>query len=303
MLLSRWRFFQAIVAIVLVVCCDVACVAAQSSFFDGKTIRLIVGYPAGTTHDIWARMVTPYLKKYLPGNPDFVVQSMAGAGSMVAVNYLNGVAKPDGLTLATFNAALYFEQLIGRKEVQFDWPKLGWIGSSTPATRLFYIRADHPFATIADLRRADRAGEMRHGGARQQRLYFAQAVRGDSRPQAGDRYRLSGRRRGRSGDRKGRSAMQLDVAVGLFRPRTVSHLAQEKFRARADSDRQQARCPARRRADDLRAYGSVQDAGGEPPFDRGISRRRTLRFLAHRRAAGASGRARENVSRRLSSKR
>ena len=95
---------------------------------------------------------------------------------MVAVNYINGVAKPDGLTLATFNAALYFEQLIGRKEVQFDWPKLAWIGSSTPATRFFYIRADHPFATIADLRRAGRAGEMRHRGARQQRLYFAQAV-------------------------------------------------------------------------------------------------------------------------------
>ena len=95
---------------------------------------------------------------------------------MVAVNYLNGVAKPDGLTLATFNAALYFEQLIGRKEVQFDWPKLAWIGSSTPATRLFYIRAD---SSLRDYRRSapsDRSAEMRHGGARQQRLYFAQAV-------------------------------------------------------------------------------------------------------------------------------
>jgi tripartite-type tricarboxylate transporter receptor subunit TctC len=168
MFLFRWKFSQAIVASVLVVCCDVVAVAAQSSFFDGKTIRLIVGYPAGTTHDIWARMVTPYLKKYLPGNPDFIVQSMAGAGSMVAVNYLNGVAKPDGLTLATFNAALYFEQLIGRKEVQFDWPKLGWIGSSTPATRLFYIRADHPFSTIADLRRATdppKCGSAGRGGS------------------------------------------------------------------------------------------------------------------------------------------
>ena len=155
MTLCSGKLSQGIAAALLLVCCDIACVAAQSSFFDGKTIRLLVGYPAGTTHDIWARTVTPYVKKYLPGNPDFIVQSMAGAGSMVAVNYLNGVAKPDGLTLATFNAALYFEQLIGRKEVQFDWPKLAWIGSSTPATRLFYIRADHPFATIADLRRAN----------------------------------------------------------------------------------------------------------------------------------------------------
>ena len=129
-------------------------VLAQSPFYEGKTIRVIVGYPAGTTHDTWARLAAQYMSKYIPGNPGFIVQSMTGAGSMVAANYVYSIAKPDGLTLGTFNAALYFEQLIGRKEVQFDWPKMTWIGSSTPATRLFYIRADSPFATIQDLRRA-----------------------------------------------------------------------------------------------------------------------------------------------------
>ena len=129
-------------------------VLAQSPFYEGKTIRIIVGYPAGTTHDTWARLAAQYMSRHIPGNPSFIVQSMAGAGSMVAANYVYSIAKPDGLTLGTFNAALYFEQLIGRKEVQFDWPKMTWIGSSTPATRLFYIRADSPYATIQDLRRA-----------------------------------------------------------------------------------------------------------------------------------------------------
>jgi tripartite-type tricarboxylate transporter receptor subunit TctC len=127
---------------------------AQSLFYEGKSVRFIVGYPAGTTHDTWARLTAQYMSKYIPGNPAFVVQSMAGAGSMVAANYVYGIAKPDALTLATFNAALYFEQLIGRKEAQFDWPKMTWIGSSTPATRLFYIRADSPYMTIQDLQRA-----------------------------------------------------------------------------------------------------------------------------------------------------
>lgn len=126
---------------------------AQASFFEGKTVRIVVGYPAGTTHDTWARLAAQYMKKHIAGNPDFIVQSMPGAGSMVAANYVHAVAKPDGLTLATFNAALYFEQLIGRKEVRFDWPKMNWIGSSTPATRLFYIRADSPHASIAELRK------------------------------------------------------------------------------------------------------------------------------------------------------
>jgi len=60
MLLSRWKFSNVLLAAVTVVCCEVSGVAAQSSFFEGKSIRLIVGYPAGTTHDIWARTVAPY---------------------------------------------------------------------------------------------------------------------------------------------------------------------------------------------------------------------------------------------------
>ena len=113
---------------------------AQSSFFEGKTVRIVVGYPAGTTHDTWARLAGQYMKRYVVGSPDFIIQSMTGAGSMVAANYVHGVAKPDGLTLGTFNAALYFEQLIGRKEVQFDWLRMSWIGSSTPRTVILYPR-------------------------------------------------------------------------------------------------------------------------------------------------------------------
>jgi tripartite-type tricarboxylate transporter receptor subunit TctC len=127
---------------------------AQSPFYQGKTVNIIVGYPAGTTHDIWARMIAHYMPKYLEGAPSFIVQPMPGAGSMVSANYIYSVAKPDGLTLATFNAALYFNQLVGQQEIKFDWSKLTWIGSSTPATRLFFIRADSPYKTIEDFRNA-----------------------------------------------------------------------------------------------------------------------------------------------------
>ena len=47
---------------------------AQGPFYQGKTINLVVGYPAGTTHDIWARMVAQYMPKHLEGAPSFVVQ-------------------------------------------------------------------------------------------------------------------------------------------------------------------------------------------------------------------------------------
>jgi len=127
-------------------------VAAQTPYFQGKTIRIVVGYPTASAHDQWARLIAPQLTKYIPGNPAAIVQNMPGAGSMTATNYVYSVAKPDGLTLGVNNAALYFEQLLKKKEVQFDWAKFNWIGSTTPTTPLLYMWANTPYKTIHDVR-------------------------------------------------------------------------------------------------------------------------------------------------------
>ncbi len=127
---------------------------AQAPYFQGKTIRVIVGYPAGSAHDLWARLIAAQLPKHIPGNPAVIVQIMTGAGSMVATNYIHNVAKPDGLTLGVINAALYFDQLQKKKEIQFDWTKLTWIGSATPTNPMLYMWANTPYKTIHDVRTA-----------------------------------------------------------------------------------------------------------------------------------------------------
>ena len=127
---------------------------AQTSFFEGKTARILVGFSPGGSYDLWARLIARHLGKHIPGNPTFVVQNMTGGGSMVAANYVYNVAKPDGLTIAVVTPGLYIEQLAGRKEVQFDWAKFTWIGSPERTDRIFYIRADTPYKTLEDMRKA-----------------------------------------------------------------------------------------------------------------------------------------------------
>lgn len=127
---------------------------AQTPYYQGKTIRFIVGYPAGSTHDLWGRLVGAHMTKYLPGNPNIIVQNMPGAGSATAANYVYGVAKPDGLSIAVVNAALYFDQLLGHKEVLFDWVKFAWVGSTTPSDSLLYMWGAAPYKTIQDVRTA-----------------------------------------------------------------------------------------------------------------------------------------------------
>ncbi|MGE5303801.1 MAG: Bug family tripartite tricarboxylate transporter substrate binding protein [Alphaproteobacteria bacterium] len=127
---------------------------AQANFYQGKTIKLIIGSSAGGGYDLWPRFVAPYLTRSIPGNPEIIPQNMPGAGGIVAANYVYNVAKPDGLTLGAFNPALYFDQLIKRDEVKFDWVKFTWIGSPEQNEILHFIRSDAPYKTVEDLRNA-----------------------------------------------------------------------------------------------------------------------------------------------------
>ncbi|MGH7772270.1 MAG: Bug family tripartite tricarboxylate transporter substrate binding protein [Candidatus Binatia bacterium] len=128
--------------------------AQTDAFYKGKTIRIVVGYLSGDGYDIWARLFARHMGKHIPGNPDFIVQNMPGAGSRIAANYVYSVAKPDGLTLGAIGPSLYFDQLTGRKEVQFDWAKFTWIGTPEQTEFLLFIRSDTPYKTIEDIRKA-----------------------------------------------------------------------------------------------------------------------------------------------------
>lgn len=143
----------------------VASIHAQESFYKGKTIRIIVGLSAGGGYDRAARIISRYMGKYIPGNPDMIVQNMPGAGAVIATNYVFGVAKPDGLTLLLPHNNVYLNQLAGHKEVKFDLPKFQWIGSLEKDDMMIFIRSDTPYKSIKDVIKAKVAPKCGSTGA------------------------------------------------------------------------------------------------------------------------------------------
>lgn len=125
--------------------------SAQEPFYKGKTIRIVVGLSAGGGYDRAARIISRHLGKYIPGNPEVIVQNMPGAGSVIAANYVYGVATPDGLTLLAPHNNIYLSQLAGHKEVKFDLPKFHWIGSLENDDMMIFMRADAPYKSIGDV--------------------------------------------------------------------------------------------------------------------------------------------------------
>ena len=127
---------------------------AQTPFYQGKTITVVAGVSAGSAYDLYARLMAQFMGKHIPGNPSFIVQNMTGAGSIIGANYVYNISKPDGLTIGAIQPSIYFNQLMKQKEVKYDWAKFGWIGSSDKSDYLLYMRADLPYKSLADVRKA-----------------------------------------------------------------------------------------------------------------------------------------------------
>jgi tripartite-type tricarboxylate transporter receptor subunit TctC len=103
--------------------------SAQEPFFKGKTIRIIVGFSPGGGYDTYSRLIARHIGRHVPGNPTFIVDNMAGAGSMIAANHVYKVAKPDGLTIGHFIGGLFMQQLLGKPGIEFDARKFEYIGA------------------------------------------------------------------------------------------------------------------------------------------------------------------------------
>ncbi len=121
---------------------------AQSNFYEGKTVRIIVGLAAGGGYDLYARTLARHLGKHIPGHPAVVVENMTGAGSIISANYLYKVAKPDGLTIGHYLGGIALQQLLGKSGIEFDARRFRYIG--VPAQDNFIIGV-HKSTGITDV--------------------------------------------------------------------------------------------------------------------------------------------------------
>jgi len=131
--------------------------ADVADFYKGRQLTVVVGYGPGGGYDVYARLFARHVGRYLPGQPNVVVQNMPGAGSLRAVNYLYNVAPKDGSVVAHFARNMPLMGILGNNpNVQFDARKFTWLGSSSSFANDAYIlivRPDAPVKTIDEARR------------------------------------------------------------------------------------------------------------------------------------------------------
>ena len=126
--------------------------ASATDFFKGKTLVYIVATSPGGGYDTYARLIAKYMEKYLPVSK-IIVKNVPGAGHIIGANQLYA-AKPDGLTIGTFNTGLIYAQLLKREGIKFDLAKFTYLGKAAADPRTITISTKSDIKSLDDLKMA-----------------------------------------------------------------------------------------------------------------------------------------------------
>ena len=116
-----------------------------------KDITFIIPNGPGGNFDVFARVVSPALEKYLPHKVNIIPLNVAAGGGGKGMTQLYR-ARPDGYTIGIVNipgAFMLQEQQKGRA---FDLSKMTWLGNIAKGeTYAIAVRPNSPLKTVADM--------------------------------------------------------------------------------------------------------------------------------------------------------
>ncbi len=123
---------------------------AQSGFYDGKTVNIVVSYAPGGGYDFYSRLLARHIGDHIPGKPTIIVQNMPGAAGVVASNYVYVAATKDGTVIAAVDQNIPMFQLLGGEGVRFDVAKFQWLGNIASANGLVMAWHESGVKTLED---------------------------------------------------------------------------------------------------------------------------------------------------------
>ena len=114
--------------------------ALAETSYDGKQVTLLINYGAGGSTDVEGRLIAKHLAKFIPGNPDVIVQNMPGGGGNIGSNFLGTSAKADGMTVGFFTWNP-IDQIIGAPGLMIKYNDFDFVAGISQPT-IFYMRKD-----------------------------------------------------------------------------------------------------------------------------------------------------------------
>ena len=127
-------------------------IAADASFFKGKTMKIVIPYGPGGTYDKYGSTFSKHLRKHVPGNPNIILQHMPGAGGSKAMNFTYNIMAKDGLNMVVPLDNSVVNQLMRPKRMKYKTDKFNWLGSSNQTNVVMVVRSDSGVKSVQDMK-------------------------------------------------------------------------------------------------------------------------------------------------------
>ena len=133
----------------------VAPAAAQTveQFYQGKTMTIMLGHPPGGSYDLYARLAANHIKRYIPGNPNIIVEHRPGGGGIRAVTQFYGQSVRDGTVMGLFPESIAHSQVMQPELSKWNLAEMAYVGSLSSVNPVFVRRKDAPAKTIEEMKR------------------------------------------------------------------------------------------------------------------------------------------------------
>jgi tripartite-type tricarboxylate transporter receptor subunit TctC len=111
--------------------------SGAATFYDGKSISILVASTPGGAYDMYARLISRHYARFIPGSPSIIVKNMPGATSMRAAQYLSNMSPKDGTELGALLNTVPITQLMKPEAFSMRAQDFTWIGAvASPANVL-----------------------------------------------------------------------------------------------------------------------------------------------------------------------
>src|SRR3984885_356093 len=145
------NFLSAVVGATALFGSNIASYAVEpEAFYKGKTVILYIGFAPGGSYDYFGRLVARHIGRHLPGNPTVIAESMPGAGSFTAANFLYARAPRDGTALGIVSQTVAIEEVLGTPGVQYKAARFNWIGRAASVNEVSLTFHSSNTKTIRD---------------------------------------------------------------------------------------------------------------------------------------------------------
>ncbi len=126
---------------------------AVADFYRGKTVTIVVGSTAGGGYDLYGRLVARFIGKYIPGNPNVVVQNMPGASGNTSASWVASIGAKDGTVIGAPQAGSLVDQLVSQNaaQIKHDARVFNYVGSANSEVFTCLVRSDSPIRSFDDV--------------------------------------------------------------------------------------------------------------------------------------------------------